>query len=566
MAEQDVKTCIPVPAIQRRYPDFMEKVAQIKIRHVSNPKPKLAMSTTENDKVEVKSELPVTTMSVSVLAGQLTTQWAALSPQEKTTRVQDCHDKWDIFFFVHNIPFHLINSQYFRDAVKADQRCPTYKPCGRETLAGSHLDKQSALADDFNASRMRAYMKFGFVLTGDGYRSKGKKQYHNYILITVAGPIFLGIKDVTGEGSCAQDVFQEFVVVQNELPDIVRQSIMLGITDTPSVNVKAWKLLMKKFPHQVWMGCMPHEISSFFGDVAKLPASARLRGLVHYLVKWVMNHSDILQLFRTKVKAHFQEAFKKAKSQGDKGARAAAKSRQTMVLYKPGDTRMLTMFRMLARCLFLVGPLVAMFNDASYPAIAQKCIKNYNAQCKEQSKKIKKRAAGGAFIDITYDYFGSANSPIYKDIDEWLSTMLGAVYFHLTVDTHKPSLFMVYYMSALIDKQLRVLDDLGKAQGYIKDVHGKFMKRWERYHRPCHTLAYHMAPQFQTHDISDDEKKDIMVACKQLYGSQHLAVYNGLLNFKKVGMATKVDKGIWEDADRKLPHEWYDAYGFMLDL
>ena len=93
--------------------------------------------------------------------------------------------------------------------------------------------------------------------------------------------------------------------------------------------------------------------------------------------------------------------------------------------------------------------------------------------------------------------------------------MTSAVYFHRTVDTHKPSLFLVYFTSALVDKHLRIMSDLGKASEYADDVRALFGKRWERYHRPCHTLAYHMAPQFRLHDMSDEERHDCLVACKQ---------------------------------------------------
>ena len=69
-----------------------------------------------------------------------------------------------------------------------------------------------------------------------------------------------------------------------------------------------------------------------------------------------INHNDILALFRTKVADHFNAIKQVANNKAD---RSAAASRATMVLYKPGDTRMLTVFRMLARVLFLLEPLVA---------------------------------------------------------------------------------------------------------------------------------------------------------------------------------------------------------------
>ena len=98
-----------------------------------------------------------------------------------------------------------------------------------------------------------------------------------------------------------------------------------------------------------------------------------------------MNHSDILTLFRHKVRAYFL-AKKKTASNGKDRVRFASK--MTMVLYKPGDTRMLTVFWMLSRVFYLMDPLIAMFNDPAYTAIAQKCIKNYNSNADATEKNI----------------------------------------------------------------------------------------------------------------------------------------------------------------------------------
>lgn len=87
-------------------------------------------------------------------------------------------------------------------------------------------------------------------------------------------------------------------------------------------------------------------------------------------------------------------------------------------------------------------------------------------------------------------------------------------------------------MSALVDKHLRIMSDLGKASEYVGDVCALFTKRWDRYHRPCHTLAYHMAPQFRLHEMSDDEKHDSLLACKGFWPDKGLKVYKELQQFK----------------------------------
>ena len=106
---------------------------------------------------------------------------------------------------------------------------------------------------------------------------------------------------------------------------------------------------------------MAHEVSLLMGDIGRLDFTKRLRVACVKLYKWVMNHSFIFAVFQMKVEAHFN-----AKTQASKTPkeRKACSSRKTMVLYKPGDTRMLSVFKLLFRILMLMDPLIAMFNDA----------------------------------------------------------------------------------------------------------------------------------------------------------------------------------------------------------
>ena len=106
-------------------------------------------------------------------------QWAALPQDEKTKRLAVCHDAWGLFYFVHNVPFHLIGAGEFKHAAEVTKKCPTYRPVCRETLSGSHLDKQDDLANEFKSQLLRLQLKYGFVITGGGCKSKTKRQYHN---------------------------------------------------------------------------------------------------------------------------------------------------------------------------------------------------------------------------------------------------------------------------------------------------------------------------------------------------------------------------------------------------
>ena len=194
---QGISTCpLPPNRLEVKHPEFMARVKQLKLK-VEKP------TTTTTAMVSTTTTVSTTSspeQALTVQTGQLTMHWAALPKDEKAKKLADCHDAWDLFYFVHNVPFHLIGTAEFKHAVEMTKRCPTYRPVCRETLSGGHLDKQDALATEFKSQLLRLQLKYGFVITGDGYKSTTKRQYHNYMLITAMGPVFLGIKDVTGEG------------------------------------------------------------------------------------------------------------------------------------------------------------------------------------------------------------------------------------------------------------------------------------------------------------------------------------------------------------------------------
>ena len=184
---------------------------------------------------------------------------------------------------------------------------------------------------------------------------------------------------------------------------------------------------MEAFEHQYWQGCMAHEVSLLMKDICKLPESDRLHKLCRGLVKWVMNHNvgegAISSIFRAAVVEHFGHGELIKSYQGDdpRKAKSAYASKKDMGLYTPGDTRMLSTFKMMFRILCLRGPLLAMFANAKYAASAQKAIIAYNTTAKP-SKKVKKRSCGGEFVDVYFDTFGSPSGTIWDHFPRFMGS------------------------------------------------------------------------------------------------------------------------------------------------
>merc|ERR1712091_367305 len=96
-----------------------------------------------------------------------------------------------------------------------------------------------------------------------------------------------------------------------------------------------------------------------------------------------------------------------------------------------------------------------MFNSPTYKTAAQAAMRTYNSQCKDNKKKYKKRSRGSDFVDPLADAFSTEDATIWTEMEIWLQANISTVYFHRIVDTHAPSLHLVYYCSCLVDKHLR---------------------------------------------------------------------------------------------------------------
>ena len=98
------------------------------------------------------------------------------------------------------------------------------------------------------------------------------------------------------------------------------------------------------------------------------------------------------------------------------------------MLYKPGDTRMMSVFKEIFRTSALQGPICALFGDGKYKTMAQKIMESYNRTCKDPSKKFKKRARSSVFVDDLDDAFGHDSFTIWTQMELWLQVNVALVF------------------------------------------------------------------------------------------------------------------------------------------
>lgn len=125
--------------------------------------------------LEGRSPFQDSCSSLAAAADTVPHWWSMLSSDARTERTAAAHKAWDMVWFVHGLSFNLIDSQLFRQAIAAIKQCPTFVPCCRQTLAGSHLQAREADANEFKEARLNAGKRYGFLFTTDGWKNKKRR-------------------------------------------------------------------------------------------------------------------------------------------------------------------------------------------------------------------------------------------------------------------------------------------------------------------------------------------------------------------------------------------------------
>jgi hypothetical protein len=465
--------------------------------------------------------------------------WHMLSRPEQLAKIAAADKAVDLLWFVHGLSFNLIGSRLFCDAVEKIKAAPGYKPCHRTTLSTSHLAARNAEANEFKIKRLQHGKQYGFLVTSDGWRNKKRRSYHNFILVAANGPIFLSLKDVTGQAGTAKAITDEFSEVFETLDESVYDRIVIGCTDTPSANVSAWKSLEAAHPKQIWIGCMAHELSLLFKDwVQKVPAVNDLYRRLKNITIWIRNHGDILTQFEEKLRAQFSD-----------------KRKWTIKPYMPGDTRMGTIYKLADRALELKDILLALVTDPRYKASAQAAIQGYNGSTKAENRIPK--GANGMYVDKIADDILSMD--LWALSTSFVDTAKTCLYFHRLVDSNLPTMGKVYYTSALINKQLKVLSS---SSALAKEMYPFYEKRWVRWHKDVHVLAYAMDPSYQSHSLAPNEKAAIKRVLKRLRPDTYAKVLIELNSFK--ADVDRFDQCEWDAVDCHHAYLWWDTMGDTL--
>ena len=215
---------------------------------------------------------------------------------------------------------------------------------------------------------------------------------------------------------------------------------------------------------------------------------------------------------------------------------------------------MASTFRMANRLLFLRPVMDALAANPEFVNASQKAIKAWSDGQKDPDKRI--TPVDGVYPDHVLRLLKDPST--YGQLHGYVKCFKAPMYLLRLMDSGGPCIGKVYYACCLVDKYLRVCISM-TAVPYAQQVYDIFMKRWRRWHRPIHTLAYALDPSYHEHVLNSDELKDITISLKKWRPKDWTTHKVQLTAWRQTKSHTEA--AIWDEVDKCHGWQWWQNFG-----
>ncbi|KAL3834370.1 hypothetical protein ACJIZ3_009106 [Penstemon smallii] len=205
------------------------------------------------------------------------------------------------FFYGCGIPFNVARSPFFHDMVKGiNEASRGYKPPSADKIRTSLLDKEKSKLDRHLAGIKDQWPTFGVSIVSDGWSNIKNQPIINVVAISGGRAMFLNGIDCSGDEKSGVFISE---ILFKAIENVGVYNVVQILTDNASACKLAGDIVMEKYPHIFWSGCMAHSLSLLMKDIAtshdpNLKFIMKLYGKVKDIVKYVRTHSMVLYIFR----------------------------------------------------------------------------------------------------------------------------------------------------------------------------------------------------------------------------------------------------------------------------
>ncbi len=353
-------------------------------------------------------------------------------------------------FYANGIPFSVIENKYFKEAISAVAKVgPGYKPPGRQVISEKLLTDEVATVsnklDNFKAQLSTT----GGTLVSDGWTNVQNRAIINFLVVTGDGAMFVDGVDTSGQIKDA-----DFIAVELEkrIDSIGRDNIVQVVTDSAGNCVAARDKLALKYKSIVFSPCSAHCLDLLLEDIGKLSWARDVITKGHDVVKFITNHQSPLDYFR---------------------------SRSTVELLKPGETRFASFFVMLQRLMTT--------KDVLQETVMDRAFKQWLSDTKrkkairDNGQMITNTVVDGRFWD-SVALLNSVCDPIVSLLR--------------LVDGTQPCVGKIYWKMYQLDQDVLNSKILDTAQ--MSTLSGLINSRWKMLHTDLHSAGFVLDPEYRS--------------------------------------------------------------------
>lgn len=156
------------------------------------------------------------------------------------------------FFYAENIPFSVVESNFFKDFLGS------LRPAFTNHIPSRYELSTSLLSDTYDEMKMKvnAYMNDveKVCLVSDGWSNVRGDSIINFVL-TSPRPIFYKSINATGDSHTGDFIGGELCKV---IEEIGPEKVAAVVTDNAANMKSAWQYVQKKYPHIFCVGCVAH--------------------------------------------------------------------------------------------------------------------------------------------------------------------------------------------------------------------------------------------------------------------------------------------------------------------
>jgi hypothetical protein len=191
------------------------------------------------------------------------------------------------FFYSNGLAFNIADSVAFCEMLCAVAHFGAgYSIPSPYRLANPLLDAECKRIAAFVSDVIKGCTETGMTITSDGWTDTANRPLLNVMLVTVKGPLFLGVHH-------AEEATKNAAYIADQLGTYIekygRQCVCV-VTDSASACRAAGALLEERFSWITWMPCCAHALDLVMKDVCKESKIAEAVQKCRAIVKWVRRH------------------------------------------------------------------------------------------------------------------------------------------------------------------------------------------------------------------------------------------------------------------------------------